>query len=91
MTPSETYITPRQLIESKHEMVTGNIKINNGTVEIKDINQSSYTYKRPNKLPWFRCVEDDIVYNIFQCNDISWITTKYFITYFVRKLYFHTY
>ena len=65
MSQSETYITSRQLIGSKHEMVTGNVKTNNGVVETKDINQSSFSYKRPNKLSWFRCVEDNIVYNIF--------------------------
>ena len=79
MSQSETYITRRQLIESKHEMVTGNGKTNNGVVEIKDINQSSYSLKRPNKLSWFRCVEENIVYNMFQCNCIFLVLGKHII------------
>ena len=35
MTQSEIYMTSRQLIESKHEMVTGKAKADNKVVEIK--------------------------------------------------------
>ena len=64
MTQSEIYMSPRQLIESKHEMVTGRAKADNKVVEIKDMHKSSYSHERPNKLSWFRCVEVNIVYRI---------------------------
>ena len=65
MTQSEIYMSPRQLIESKHEMVTGRVKADNQVVEIKDTDKSSYSQKRPNKLSWFRCVKVNVVYNIY--------------------------